>query len=152
VLERYTILARDGLREVGPADAVILSLNAEAASSCGIAGWAMWWTSTAFGSPMPGGLQDLAARELRAGRAHRPGYSADYRALIDLIWSQAPATRILICNMMSTSGMDDIQSYAPLTHRSAKPCPVSTQRYEPDALRPGARARHRRNRCGLHRR
>src|SRR4029077_6763043 len=36
----------------------------------------------------------------------------DYRVLIDLIRAQAPTTQILISNMMSTSGIDDVPTYA----------------------------------------
>jgi hypothetical protein len=36
---------------------------------------------------------------------------ADYRALVDVIRAGSPATRILICNAMSTSGLEDLQTY-----------------------------------------
>jgi hypothetical protein len=110
--ECYDILTRNGLRKAGPPDAIILSLHAEEAvllrhrrlgyalclhryrlSDAGRA--FMPWLRANF---------DLVRRTVQDIRA-------DYRALIDLIRARAPATQILICNIMSTSGEDDVQSY-----------------------------------------
>ena len=111
--ERYTVLTREGLHSVAPPDAIVLSLNAE-------------------GPPilrhrrLGYSLSCYSWRIAEAGRAFQPwlranfepvrrtiqDIRADYRVLIDLIRAKAPRTQILICNLMSTSGVDDVQSYA----------------------------------------
>jgi hypothetical protein len=113
VSERYTVLARDGLRDAGPPDAIVLSAHAE--------------SRVIFRHRKLGFHLQLHEYRLRdAGPAFRLWLSnhfemvlrtletirADYNSLIELIRAQAPKTQILICNMMSTSGMDDVQSYA----------------------------------------
>lgn len=111
--EQYTVLTRKGLRTLTPPDAIVLSLHAE-------------------------GPRILKHRRLgysfssydwrigKAGRAFEPWLRAnfepvrrtihdiqtDYRILIDLIRANAPTTQILICNIMSTIGIEDIQNYA----------------------------------------
>jgi hypothetical protein len=111
--ERYTVLGRDGLRQAGPPDAIVLSLNAEPPATLrhrrlGYAfhyhDYRLWDAGDAFRAwvraefePVPRDLGEI---------------QADYRTLIDLIRQDAPRTRILIGNMMSTSGFDDVQDYA----------------------------------------
>jgi hypothetical protein len=112
ITDRYTILTRRGLRETGPADAIILSLNAETTRllrhkqlgyTCWLhgfrmldAGWAVHhWFNTQF---------ELVQRSLDE-------IQQDYRVLIDRIREQSPTTQILICNRMSSDGADDVQNY-----------------------------------------
>jgi hypothetical protein len=110
--DRYDILTREGLREAGPPDAILLSVNAEASRflrhrrlgySLHCHDYRMADAGPAFPpwllanfEPVRRGLDDIRA---------------DYRALIDLIRADAPSTQILICNAMSTSGYEDVQSY-----------------------------------------
>ncbi len=113
VTERQTVLCADGLRTVGPPDAIVLSLNSEPTSllrhrrlgyvfQCHDYRW--WDAGPAVRAWLRAHFEPVR-REIDDIRA-------DYRALIDLIREAAPATQILICNVMSTSGSDDIQSYA----------------------------------------
>jgi hypothetical protein len=114
VTEQYTVLTRKGIRFVGPPNAIILSLQAE--------------NSTIMRHRKLGysfGCYDFRLAE-DAGRAFPHWLRAhfepirrsvedirgDYRVLCDLIRAQAPQTEILIANVMSTSDIDDVQSYA----------------------------------------
>lgn len=111
--EQYEILARDGVRPAAPAQAIILSLNAEG--------------RMAFRHRRLGYVARMHGFRLRdAGAALRDwlrtnfepvnktvdAVRADYEALIDLIRARRPGTQILVCNIMSSSGGDDLQSYA----------------------------------------
>ena len=110
--ERYTVLARDGLREAGPPDAVILSARAEPriiarhrklGYCLNIHGYRVGQAGAAFQAWLRTNFEPVhrTSEDIRA----------DYRALIDLIRTSAPATQFLICNVMSTSGQEDIQTY-----------------------------------------
>jgi hypothetical protein len=111
----YDVLTRRGLRRTGPPDAIILSLRAEAPmilrhrrlgyvlqchnyriESAGPAFRA--WLRANF-EPIPRSITDIRA---------------DYDALVTLIREVAPECRILVHNVMSTSGYEDIQTYAML--------------------------------------
>jgi hypothetical protein len=111
--ERYNVLTRNGLRKTGPPDAIVLSLHAEESDllrhrELGYAlclhRYRLADTGRAFGPWLRANFE-LVRRTVEDIRA-------DYRMLIDLIRASAPATQILICNIMSTSGEDDVQSYA----------------------------------------
>jgi hypothetical protein len=126
--EKYDILTPTGLRHLGPADNVLLSMASEVRSVLRhkklgytvqvlrhrqtAAGAAMRsWLSTAF-EPVKRTMDDV---------------KRDYRKLIDAVAAQTGA-RVIILNRMSTSGFEDITSYtafdAPLgdtlEHISAK--------------------------------
>ncbi len=111
----YDVLTRTGLRRTGPPDAVILSLRAEPpvllshrrlgyvlqshSYRIELAGPAIpAWLRANF-EPIPRRVDDIRR---------------DYAALIALIRSTAPECRILIHNVMSSSGYEDIQTYAML--------------------------------------
>ncbi|MFI4933641.1 MAG: hypothetical protein ACHP7N_03400 [Caulobacterales bacterium] len=111
--ERYTILARDGLRLAGPPDAIVLSVNAEDPTILRHRrlGYAAQFHSFKLADAGPAFVPWLRA-QFEPVRRTVHDIGADYRALIDLIRARSPATQILICNIMSTSGRDDNQSYA----------------------------------------
>jgi hypothetical protein len=111
--ERHTVLTREGLRSVPPPDAIVLSLHAEGTPilrhrrlgySFTYYNWRMADAGRAFEPWLRANFEPVrrTVQDIRA----------DYRVLIDLIRAKAPRTQILICNMMSTSGVDDVQSYA----------------------------------------
>jgi hypothetical protein len=121
--ERYVMLTRDGLRETGPPDAIVLSLSAEYPTILRhrTLGYALhlldFRVASAGGTAFSSWLRanfELVNRSVE-------DIHADYLALIDLIRAQAPKTQVLINNMMSTSGQEDIQTYgsfdAPLEAR-----------------------------------
>ena len=113
ITDRYPILTRSGLRQAGPADAIILSLNAESKTLLRHRklGYTLW-------------LHHFRLND--AGRAVHDWFNAnfelvprslgdiqrDYRNLIDLIHTHAPGAQILICNKMSTDGAEDVQCYS----------------------------------------
>jgi hypothetical protein len=112
--ETFDLLGRTHVRRSGPADAVLLTVNAESQAMLrhrrlgyvmhlydhrlGQAGPAVQaWVKASF-EPLACGLDDMAH---------------DYRELIGLI-HDAPGrmpAHVLICNRMSTSGEDDLQTY-----------------------------------------
>ena len=113
ITERYTVLTRTGMRMIGPPDAIILSLHAESASilrhrrlgyalSCH--NYRLEDSGRAF---LPWLRRNFEPIHRSVEDIHQ-----DYRALIDLIRADAPGTRILIANRMSTSGDGDIQTYS----------------------------------------
>jgi hypothetical protein len=111
--EQYDVLTPTGLRQLGPADSVLLSLSAE--------------VQTILRHRKLGySIQMLRHRQAAAGPAIRAWLASafepvkrtvnsiqqDYRQLIDTVAAQTGA-RVLILNRMSTSGFEDITSYAP---------------------------------------
>lgn len=111
--ERYTVLTRRGIRSTGPPDAILLSLHAENQSlirhrklgySFGCYPYRLADAGRAFSSWLRAHFEPV--------RRTVEDIRADYCALIDMIRARAPETQILITNMMSTSGIDDVQSYA----------------------------------------
>lgn len=111
--EKYDVLTPTGLRQLGPADTILLSLSAE--------------VQTILRHKKLGySIQMLRHRQAAAGPAIRAWLASafepvkrtvnniqqDYRQLIDTVAAQTGA-RVLILNRMSTSGFEDITSYAP---------------------------------------
>jgi hypothetical protein len=112
ISETYDVLTPTGLRRLGPADAILLSLSAEVQSI---------YRHKKLGYS----LQMLRHRQASAGPAVRSWLASafepvkrtvddiqrDYRRLIAAVSAQTKA-RILVLNRMSTSGFEDILSYA----------------------------------------
>lgn len=113
MLETYDVLTPSGLRKQGPADAVLLSLSAEV-------------QSVLRHKKLGYSLQMLRHRQASAGPAIRSWLTSafepvkrtiddirrDYRRLIEAVEARTGA-RVMILNRMSTSGFEDILSYAP---------------------------------------
>jgi hypothetical protein len=113
MLDTYDVLTPTGLRRLGPPDAILLSLSAEV-------------QSVLRHKKLGYSLQMLRHRQASAGPAIRSWLTSafepikrsiedirrDYRRLIEAIASKTGA-RIMILNRMSTSGYEDILSYAP---------------------------------------
>jgi hypothetical protein len=110
--ENYDVLTPTGLRRLGPADTILLSMAAE--------------VRTVLRHKKLGySVQILRHRQTAAGPAIRSWLSSafepvkrtiddvqrDYRKLIDAVAAQTGA-RVVILNRMSTSGYEDITSYA----------------------------------------
>ena len=113
IRDSYELVTPTGLRRAGPADAVLLSLSSE--------------TNTILKHKKLGySLQMLRHRQASAGPAIRAWLGSafeavkrsvddirrDYRRLIDAIGEETGA-KVFILNRMSTSGYEDIVSYAP---------------------------------------
>jgi hypothetical protein len=111
--EKYDVLTPTGLHALGPADTILLSLSAEV-------------QSILRHKKLGYSIQMLRHRQAAAGPAIRSWLASafepvkrkvsdiqrDYRQLIDAVAAQTGA-RVLILNRMSTSGFEDITSYAP---------------------------------------
>lgn len=113
--DTYEVLGPTGLRRIGPPDAVVLSIGAEALTylrhrRLGYAFQSHLFRLAAAGSAF---LAWLRANFEPVQRTI-DGVKADYETMIDLIRAQRPQTRILVCNQMSTFGGEDIQTYAGL--------------------------------------
>jgi hypothetical protein len=113
VAEQYTVLTRRGVRSVGPPNAIILSLHAE--NSTIMRHRKLGYSFSCY----PFRLADAGRAFPHWLRAHfepirrsTEDIQGDYRVLFDLIRAQAPQSEILITNVMSTSDIDDVQSYA----------------------------------------
>jgi hypothetical protein len=112
IAESYDVLTPAGLRQLGPADAILLSLSAEV-------------QSINRHKKLGYSLQMLRHRQASAGPAVRSWLASafepvkrtvddirrDYHRLIAAISAKTEA-RILILNRMSTSGYEDILSYS----------------------------------------
>ena len=114
--EPYPLLSRAGLAQTPPADAILLSLNAEPTT--------LWrhrrlgyvislhdWRLHGAG---PGMLRWLRTT-FEPVRRTPADIGADYHAFIDDIaqrWAPHPPPQLLILNIMSSSGADDVQTYA----------------------------------------
>jgi hypothetical protein len=111
--DNYDVLTPTGLRRLGPADAVLLSLSAEVQSI-------LRHKKLGYSSQMLRHRQAAAGPAIRSwlASAFEPvertinDIQRDYRQLIDTVTAQTGA-RFLILNRMSTSGFEDITSYAP---------------------------------------
>lgn len=112
--ERYSVLTRTGVRQSGPADAVILSLNAEPSSilrhkklgySVQIHRFRLQETGPA--------IQAWLRNNFEPVKRTLDDIHADYRELIDAVSAQSDM-KFLIVNTMSTSGYEDIVNYAPI--------------------------------------
>lgn len=113
MLETYDVLTPTGLRRMGPPNAILLSLSSEV-------------QSVLRHKRLGYSLQMLRHRQASAGPALRHWLTSafepvkrtiddirrDYRRLIEAAATMTGA-RILILNRMSTSGYEDILSYAP---------------------------------------
>jgi hypothetical protein len=108
----YDILARGGLRRLGPADAVVLSASVES----GLArhrklGYALSINGFRIARAGP----HVAAwlnESFEPIRRTVDEVARDYRILFDAMRAaQAPPKHVLIVNVMSTAGDDDIQNY-----------------------------------------
>jgi hypothetical protein len=113
ILETYDVLTPTGLRRLGPPEAILLSLSAEV-------------QSVLRHKKLGYSLQMLRHRQASAGPAIRSWLATafepvrrtvddirrDYRRLIEAVAAKTGA-RILVLNRMSTSGYEDILSYAP---------------------------------------
>jgi hypothetical protein len=113
VTETYQVIARDGLRNAGPADAIVLSAHSESSTIFRHRrlGYSLYSHDFRLGDAGPAYVGWLRA-QFEPVRRTLDDIRADYDILIDLIRERAPATQILICNIMSSSGADDVQSYA----------------------------------------
>ncbi len=112
IREKYEILTPTGMRRLGPADTVLLSMSAEV-------------RSILRHKQLGYSVQMLRHRQTAAGPAIRSWLASafepvkrtiddirrDYRSLIDSVAAQTGA-RVLILNRMSTSGFEDITSYS----------------------------------------
>jgi hypothetical protein len=113
MLDTYDVLTPTGLRQLGPPQAILLSLSAEI-------------LSVLRHKKLGYSLQMLRHRQASAGPAIRSWLDSafeplkrsvddvrrDYRQLVEAVAARTGA-RILILNRMSTSGYEDILSYAP---------------------------------------
>jgi hypothetical protein len=111
--DRHQILTRNGLRTAGPPNAIVLSLRAEGRTILRHRrlGYTFHCHNYRLAGAGPAILAWLRANFEPVSRS-LDDVRADYRALIDLIRAHAPATQVLIHNVMSTSGYEDIQTYA----------------------------------------
>jgi hypothetical protein len=109
----YEVLARDGVRAASPATAIILSVSAESQTVfrhrrlgyfVHIHGYRLRTTGGAF--------QTWLRTSFELVRKTTDDIRADYETLIDLIQARRPGAHVLVCNTMSSSGDDDLQSYA----------------------------------------
>jgi hypothetical protein len=111
--ERYEVLARDGVRSAEPARAILMSINAEAHTvlrhrklgyTIHIHNFRLAGAGAAFNAWIRAQFEPV--------RKSVDDLKADYEELIDLIRARTPGAVILIGNAMSSSGDDDLQSYA----------------------------------------
>jgi hypothetical protein len=110
--DRYDVLTPTGLRQLGPADTVLLSMSAEVRSilrhkKLGYLVQVLRHRQTAAGPAIRSWLTS-AFEPLKRSTAD---IQRDYRRLIDTVTAQTGA-RVIILNRMSTSGFEDITSYA----------------------------------------
>ena len=110
--ERYEVLTRTGIVSTGPPDAILLSLHAEAPTVLRHKrlGYTLRYHGHTLQAAGPAYIAWLRANFRRVPCSIEES-RADYNELIDQLRADAPATEILVCNMMSTSGNEDLQSY-----------------------------------------
>ena len=111
--DTYDLLSDTGLMRSKPADAVLLSLNAEPPSllrhkTLGYHLHILRHHQTAAGPA----IRNWLATAFEPVHRTTADIKADYEKLIDAI-AQATGARVLILNRMSTSGDEDISTYAP---------------------------------------
>lgn len=108
----YNILTREGLRVAGPPDAIVLSLQGEAqfALQHRRLGYGLYAHDFVLREAGPATNAWLRANFEVVERGP-DAILADYLEMIDVIRARAPAARILICNVMSTNGWEDMISY-----------------------------------------
>jgi len=110
--EHYDVLTRTGLRHAGPADAVLLSLAAEAKFVLRHRklGYTVKCHDYRLAESGPAVLQWLRNNFERVNRSP-DDIQRDYRNLIDTVRAKAD-TKFLIMNVMSTSGNETTYNYA----------------------------------------
>jgi hypothetical protein len=111
--DRYTMLTRAGLAVAGPPDAVLLSLHAEGAAM--LRHRRLGYTIACHHYRLTDAGPAFRAWLGEQFEPVRPGVAEirdDYIALVDLIRAGAPQAHVLVSNMMSTSGREEIQDYA----------------------------------------
>jgi hypothetical protein len=112
VTARYDILTREGLRVAGPPDAVVLSVLAEAPLTLRHRRLGYGLHAHDFMLHQAGPAMNAWLRANFEQVERGPDdILADYLELIDVIQARAPGTRILICNVMSTNGWEDMINY-----------------------------------------
>jgi hypothetical protein len=110
--EKYDVLTPTGLRQLGPADTVLLSMSAEVRSilrhkKLGYSVQMLRHRHTAAGPA----IRSWLASAFEPVKRTINDLQRDYRQLIDTVAAQTGA-RVLILNRMSTSGFEDITSYS----------------------------------------
>jgi hypothetical protein len=115
--ERHDIVTRAGLQPSGPADALLLSVNAEPATLFRHKrlGYAVHCQAVRLHEAGPHVMNWLRTHFDFVGQA-LDDILRDYVELIDLCRGAQPAggqPAVLIMNTMSSSGLEDIQMYAP---------------------------------------
>ena len=113
ITDRYDVLGREGLRQVGPADAILLSVNSEPATilrhrRLGYSLFCHAFRVAGAGRAIQAWLRD----HFEPVRRSDEDILADLTGLVELVRARAPATQFLITNAISTSGFEDIQTYA----------------------------------------
>jgi hypothetical protein len=113
IRDDYSIVSASGLKRSGPADAVLLSLHAEPPSilrhkTLGYRLHVMRHHQTAAGPAIRGWLGNA----FESIRRTTEDIKADYENLIAVI-EKTTGARVIILNRMSTSGDENISSYAP---------------------------------------
>jgi hypothetical protein len=109
----YEIVARDGVRAAGPATAILLSIHAEGQTMLRHRRLGYSVQIHTYRRQVCGpALQNWLRTSFEPVRKTVDDIRADYGTLIDLIQARRPGVHILVCNAMSTSGADDLQSYA----------------------------------------
>lgn len=113
VTDCYPILTRSGLSQAGPANAVVLSLNAETKTLLRHRklGYSMWLHNFRLHDAGPVLQAWFHANFERVSRT-LADIRQDCGNLIDLIRKHSPGAQILILNKMSTDGFDDLQCYS----------------------------------------
>ena len=111
--ETYELLTPGGLRQGGPAGAVLLSLNAEGGTILRHKGLGYHLHLLPFHRAAAGpAVQAWLAQAFEPVKRSIDDIRRDYLALIDTV-AAATGGRFLILNRMSSSGREDIASYMP---------------------------------------
>ena len=113
LMEHYEILSRTGLRRTGPADAVILSLNAESPIILRHRrlGYGVMIHDFRVAQAGPA-VRAWLKTDFEPVKRNPDDIRRDYRELIDAVRARTDM-KFLILNTMSTSGLERIYSYAP---------------------------------------
>jgi hypothetical protein len=113
VQETWPVMTRSGVSQAGPADAVLMSLHAESPFVLRHRrlGYTFHCHQYRLRDAGPAFRAFLRSNFEPVTRTI-PDIARDYRQLIALLRQSHPRTQLLVCNMMSTSGVDDLQSYA----------------------------------------
>jgi hypothetical protein len=109
--EKYDVLTPTGLRQLGPADTILLSLSSEVRTilrhrKLGYSVQMLRHRQTAAGPA----IRSWLASDFEPVKRTIDDIRRDYRQLVDTVAAQTGG-RVLILNRMSTSGFEDITSY-----------------------------------------